>query len=346
MRTLQNIQTLIFLTLLVSLTSCNLSDKKKEKVWSELPEVTILDNLKQTDFVPTLENSIADHKNIIYAPAFLYAWDKVKEELKSPIKVSNSNTNDFKLLTESTSFQNTLTNSEYEVMAEIVDETIIARAFFNKTLPFKTKLQKLDDPILFDKNKVSAFGMNYYDEETVRFTKILYYSDDNNFALKLTPKDTIQEIILVKGLSKVNTLADAFKQTNILIEKGKSNKLNPKLSWKYEILDNDIFAIPIIKFNLATNYRQFEGQDFVTGDNKKHQIQIAYQRTGFIFDENGAVVESEMVAIADSVGAEPIITYPKRMILDKPFFIFIKRTDKKNPYFVMKVENAELLTKK
>jgi hypothetical protein len=346
MRTLQNIQTLIFLTLLVSLTSCNLSIKKEEKVWSELPKVTILGNLKHTDFVPTLENSISENKNIIYAPAFLYAWDKVEQELNSPIKIRNSNTIDFKLLTESNSFQSTLNDSEYEITTEIVGEMIIAKAFFNKTLPFETKLQKLDEPILFDKTKVSAFGMNYYDEETVRFTQILYYSDDNNFILKLTPKDTTQEIILVKGLDKITNLAQAFNQTNILIEKGKTNKLNPKLSWKYEILVDDRFAIPIIKFNLATNYRQFEGQTFSTADNKKHQIQIAYQRTGFIFDENGAVVESEGGVAVDSASAEPIITYPKKMILDKPFYIFIKRTDKKNPYFVMKVENSELLTKK
>ncbi|MBK9329750.1 MAG: hypothetical protein IPM95_10660 [Sphingobacteriales bacterium] len=45
--------------------------------------VTSLDNLKQTDFVITLENPISENKNIIYAPAFLYAWDKIKEELKS-----------------------------------------------------------------------------------------------------------------------------------------------------------------------------------------------------------------------------------------------------------------------
>jgi hypothetical protein len=36
--------------------------------------------------------------------------------------------------------------------------------------------------------------------------------------------------------------------------------------------------------------------------------------------------------------------HPKNMVFDKPFFIIIKRLDKPNPYFMMKVENAKLLT--
>ena len=108
----------------------------------------------------------------------------------------------------------------------------------------------------------------------------------------------------------------------------------------------DIFAIPTVKFNIATNYKNIEGQSFSIGDNKKHSVEIAYQRTGFIFNENGAVVESEAVVAVDSASVAPIITHPKKMIFDKPFLIIIKRADKTNPYFVMKVANVELLTRK
>ena len=107
-----------------------------------------------------------------------------------------------------------------------------------------------------------------------------------------------------------------------------------------------MFAIPTIKFNIATHYKNLQGQIFSTKDNKKHLFQEAYQRTGFIFNENGAVVESEAYTTTDSSSAEPIITHPKKMIFDRPFLIIIKRTDKTNPYFVMKVANSELLTRK
>ena len=43
---------------------------------NQLPEINV-DELKETEFVPTLESPINDQeKNVIYASAFLYAWDK------------------------------------------------------------------------------------------------------------------------------------------------------------------------------------------------------------------------------------------------------------------------------
>jgi hypothetical protein len=346
MTTLRSIQTLFLLTAFFALTSCNFSNKKSEPVWSDLPEVTSLETLKQTDFVTTLENPISENKNIIYAPAFLYAWDKIKEELKLPIVLNDKNSADLNLLNKSISHQNSLTDKEYSATAEIVDGVIIARAFFNKTLPFETKLEVLVDPIIFGATKVSAFGMYYYNEDAIKFTQILYYKDDNNFILKLAPKDKQHEIILVKGVDKYQTLTEAIKITNDLVAQGKQEQTDKKLLWKYQIEHEDKFAIPSIKFNIATHYKNIQGQTFLTSDNKKHSVEEAYQRTGFILNENGAVVESEAVAALDSASTEPIITHPKKMIFDRPFLIIIKRADKTNPYFVMKVANAELLTRK
>ncbi len=348
MMIIRNIQTILFWTVFLALTSCNFSNKKSEPVWSDLPEVTSSDDLKQTGFVITLENPILENKNIIYAPAFLYAWDKIKEELKSPIIVGSTNSIDFNLLNKSISHQSSLTDNEYSTTAEIVDGAIIAKAFFDKTLPFETKLQVLNEPINFGTTKVSAFGMYYYNEDAIKFTQILYYKDDNNFILKLVPKDKQHEIILVKGLGKYQTLKDAIKRTNDLVAKGKQEQTDKKLLWKYQIVYEDIFAIPTIKFNIATHFKNIEGQSFSTSDNKKYSVEEAYQRTGFIFNENGAVVESEVMVALDSLNAEPepIITHPKKMIFDRSFLIIIKRADKTNPYFVMKVANAELLSKK
>jgi len=332
--------TVIILTLLI-LTSCKNSN---QHVWSELPEVTNIGKLQQTEFVPTLESPINDNKNIIYATALLYAWDKTKQKLNGPVSLTDSNSNEFRLLNQSISYKNTLTQDEYAAEAEIVDGVIIAKAFFNKTLPFPSKLQKIDEPILFDKTKVSAFGMQSYDEEAVEFTQILYYKDDDHFILKLTPKDDQHEIQLVKGITGIVSLADALSKTNSLIDLGKKEKNSSESSWKYSLNEIDMFSIPIIKFNIEKNYGEIEGQVFTT-NNKIHHVEIAYQRTGFILNENGAVVESESYTMTDSADAEPIKIQPKKMVLDKPFFIIIKRGKSHYPYFVMRVQNSELLNK-
>lgn len=330
----------------LAFASCDSGKQKNDPVWSALPQVTNLESLKKTDFVVTLENPVAENKNIIYAPAFLFAWGKIKEELQFPIIIDGKNSSDFKLLNQSNSYQNSLTKQEYSATAELKDGAIIARAFFNKTLPFDTKFEALDEPIYFEKTKVSAFGMFYYTENAVKQTEILYYKDDSNFVLKLIPKDYNHEIILVKGIRNFQTLKDAIKLTNDLISKGKKEQIDGKLSWKYQITPEDVFAVPSIKFNIETHYKNLEGQSFQTSDKQNHSFEIAYQRTGFIFNENGAVVESEAIAMTDSIGVESIITHPKKMIFDQPFLIIIKRIDKANPYFVMKVANAELLMKK
>ena len=337
--------TIIIIMIVVTLISCKTNRKKAESKWSELPEITALENLKQTGFVPTLENLIPEKKNIIYAPSFLFAWNKMEEELKSKVVVSDNNSHDFKLLTNSKSYINSLKDNEYSIDVNIEGSEIRVEAFFNKSLPFENKFQKLKNPITFGNKKVSAFGMYYFDMEIIKYCKLLFYDNDNKFILKLTPKDIQQEIILVKGLSNVNSLSDVVNKTNELIKKGSIERLNSKQSWKYEISLIDNFAIPIIKFNIGTNYTQLTGQTFKTADNKNHKLYEVYQRTGFILNENGAVVESQAIAIADSVEAVAEKRQPKNMVFDKRFYIIIKRIDKINPYFVMQVDNDELMIK-
>lgn len=325
--------------------SCK-SENNKDKAWSELPQVTNLASLKQTEFMTTLENPIASDKNNIYAPAFLFVWEQIKHELKSPIVVSESNSNDFKLLNNSNSYLHSLNDGEYSTSVIVEGNEISAKAYFNKSLPFETKLQLLDDPIVFNgKTKVTAFGMKYFDEQADNFTKILHYKNDDNFILQLTPKDKQHEIILVKGLQPFQTLAEALKQTNLLITKGKKENMDAKQSWKYKIEEEDIFSIPSIKFNIDTNYKNIELQQFFTQNKEKHLVIEAYQRIGFVLNENGAVVESEARSVVDSIGEESTIKHPKSMIFNKPFLVIVKRKNQANPYFVMNIANTELLQK-
>jgi hypothetical protein len=332
----------LFILNFLLLTSCKNSTKNK---WSEFPEVINISKLQQTQFAPTLESPIDRNKNVVYAPALLYAWDEVRQKLDGSIKLADSNSREFKLFNQSTSYKNSLTKDEYSAEAEIISNEIIARAFFNKTLPFPAKLQKIDDGLVFNKAKVAAFGMQSFDEEAVKFTQILYYKEDDHFVLRLIPKDVQHEILLVKGIGNVTTLSEAVKKTNEIIGVGMREKSDPKISWKYSLNEIDIFSIPAIKFNIENDYRDIEGQVFKT-DKGNYFVETAYQRTGFILNENGAIAESHaLIATTDSAETEPIKIEPKRMIFNKPFFVIVKRRESKNPYFVMYVQNNELLTK-
>jgi Serpin (serine protease inhibitor) len=318
--------------------------------WSDLPPVVRLETLPQTEFVATLENPITANKNAIYAPAFLFAWDKIKTALHSPVLLNESNSADFKLLNQSVAHQKTLNEDEYSATVSVEGDHITARAFFNKTLAFETEMQALTEPILFGKTKVQGFGMNQYRSEIAKNAQILYYKDDANFILKLIPKDQNHEIILIKGLTNYTTLQAAIAQSKTLVNKGIAEAKQKKSAWKYEIKKADIFEIPCLKFNIATNYKTIEGQNFTTQNGKPFQIDSAYQRIGFILNEKGAVVESEAEITAAAVDAEsiapPTQEHPKNMVFDRPFLMLIKRVQQQNPYFAMRVEHAEVLCKK
>jgi hypothetical protein len=140
-------------------------------------------------------------------------------------------------------------------------------------------------------------------------------------------------------------LTEAVKQVNELIEKGKIEKKDTNLLWKYYIIEKDVFSIPMLKLNIEKNYKNIENQLFLSGSNS-YKIVKAYQRTGFILNENGAAAEGEASMETLSMAlAEENIQKPKKLIFDKPFIILMRNIKKSNPYFVMKVDNTELMIK-
>jgi hypothetical protein len=307
--------------------------------------VTRNEELRQTEFVPALETVAPLHKNIIYAPAFLFAWERVKQTLKDSIFIDDANSTMLKIVNQSHSFENSLAEGDYDAQVTVRDDRISAKAFFNKALPFLSKMEKIDEGIIFKGQKVAAFGMRGAKLMFDQFSQILYYKNDEKFILKFSPKDTLNEIILVKGLPETKTLADVITQTNILIKTGDVERQNRNKQWKYNFDQKDSFSVPVIKFNIETHYKGLEGKIF-TAAKAHYRVETASQRTTFTLNENGAVVEREgetAVMSLDTLATQE--SHPKKMTFDKTFYIIIKYVNRANPYFVMKVDNAELLNK-
>jgi hypothetical protein len=309
------------------------------------PPVTSIEKFKQTQFVPTLENSMESNKNVIYAPAFLYAWGELKETLNCKVGANDKNTVDLQLVDRAKLFKSALDKGEYETNVSVNGGQVDAEASFSRALPFPSKLQRIDSGIIFDHSHVKAFGMNNHDDKISGFTDIVYYKDDDHFIIRLTPKDTVNTIILVKGIVPGNSLSSAFKQAAGLMVAGEREAAANLNSWKFSFNPQDRFSIPVIKFNIEANYQHIAGQT-ITCNGAAYHIDMAKQRTAFILDENGAEVESEAHFFAsDSVGI-PEKAHPKNMSFNKPFLILIGKKRRQNPYFVMWVENAELIEMK
>src|SRR4051794_31794695 len=102
------------LTFLLFLTGCNSR---------EFPPVKKIEDFKQTEFIPTLEQKLDLNKNQIYCSTLLYAWDEIRKELKNNIKIEKKY-HQLLMLNSSKSFQNSLSKDEIKTSIEI-EEGII-----------------------------------------------------------------------------------------------------------------------------------------------------------------------------------------------------------------------------
>lgn len=174
---------------------------------------------------------------------------------------------------------------------------------------------------------------------------IISYQDDQNFAIELLPLDKQHEIILLKSEKKFNSISEMSLHIENLKEKGKKEKYDPKINWRYQFRDEDEIIIPKINFNIETNYSSLEGKDF-NSNSQNFKILMAWQRTAFILDESGSKLDSESAIACEAVEEEGFeIPLPKKMIFNQPFLVLLKRKESKNPYFGLWLTNTELMTK-
>ena len=316
-----------FVTLVCYLNGCKTNSEKD-------PVLTSVDDLKQTEFIFALEQPINNRNNTVYAPTVLFAWDEIKNIIGNPT-LNDSINYDFVLLNRSTLYQHSLNKEEYNTEVHIEGLEIAAKANFEKSLSFEPKFQKSKTPLIFDNQEIKAFGMRDYEKDIARNVKLLYYNNDDLFIVALMPKEENQLIILAKGINNIRSLQEGIQKIDSL-----ANLNNP-----YSLSLEDEISIPLISFDLETHYKKLEGTKFATErDSQKYILTEVYQRTMFTLNESGSKIKSEAVlkAKADSVA---MLHQSKNLIFDKPFIVLLKHTDKKNPYFVTRIANTELLTR-
>ncbi len=342
-----------YIFIILVLFSCKKEDKKnvEEKNITKLSKTEFVEEksikeFPKTEFIPTLEHNFDKNKNSVYCVTLLYAWDEIRKQLDNKISI-DANYKDLNLLNSSKSFKNVLDKPDYEIITKIGDHTIEANAKFKKSLPFETKFNSFDNKLEFDKVNVKSFGLENFSSEESNQVKILYYKNDDDFIIKLLPKDTLHEIIIMKSSQVLNSMAEMNNLVMNLIEIGKKEKDNSSLNWKYNLADEDIVVIPKFNFNIKADFDKIIGSKLKSGV-RNLEVFAAWQKNAFILDESGAEIESEaVIAICDSAGPPRIIEKPKpkKMILDKPFLLFMQKKGSNFPYFGLWSANSELMIK-
>lgn len=331
------------LTLLIlvfsTLFSCSNDDRR-------FSDVKNLSEYKNTQFVPTLEHEISQDKNAVYCVTLLFAWDGVKKIIDSPLIIPDV-LFDLKKLNESNSYENVLLGNEYKVEYEVLFPSISVKAEFIKSLNFQPKLNSYKGKLRFNGQNVESFGVSGKDSDNLlKVVEVLYYKDDNNFIIKLSPTEKDHEIILYMTEQKFSSFSTMIHEIQNLSRTSRTDVNNVSDDINYHINQDDEVIIPKFNFNIETNYASLEGNEFSAG-NRSFVISKAWQRTAFVLDEIGAEIESEAEIKLESSSQNEgrTLPKPKKMFFNKPFLILLKRKDSTNPYFGMWVVNTELMIK-
>lgn len=305
------------------------------------PEVR-LDSSMRTVFVPVPEHPGEPGDNIIYAASFALAWDELSRILGSdPASVHPL----VRRLNASTSHQGALRSGTYSVESQVLGDELLVTAFFKKGLPFAVPFERKPEGMTFGKKEqVRAFGMPRFMEALAAQMQVLYYEDDDKFVLRLTAGPDNDEILLAKGFTGGEKLSAMQSRVNAAVSSGKQELANKKNTWKYTLGKEDDVLIPEIRFHLSCSYHELMNLP-VTVRGQTLRIVEATQRTAFVLDEKGVILESEAVAAVDSVPQVIDDVPAKRLHFDKPFLILMREKSGDHPYFMMKVANAECLVK-
>ena len=101
----------------------------------------------------------------------------------------------------------------------------------------------------------------------------------------------------------------------------------------------DVLLVPNLNWEVRHHFAELEGSDkrFLNAGFSGYYIAKAMQTIRFKLDRSGAELASEA-----QMHCKPMAT---RFVCDRPFLIVVKKRGTERPFFVMWVDNAELLCK-
>ena len=208
---------------------------------------------------------------------------------------------------------------------------IISYAYFIKEVHYPNVFK--EEIVSFRSKKVKGFYAS--DNEQKRNVRVLKYLNDDKFIISLNLKNENDYLILVKG-SDMKSPEEAVKQIN---------KYNIDSCQDYvgKGDDREDFKMPKLHIDLRRDYTELIGDTLGNTNFEDYIIKNMFENIKFDLNEKGARVENEAEITMHLVSRNP--DDPRLFILDKPFWVIMKRKGSESPYFILGVKNIELMEK-
>jgi len=337
-------------------------------------------DLKKTVVVPTLDTPIPQNKNVIWCSSFQLAWNEMKNSvIEEPIKLIDAEELANKMNNASQTKKDIEKDSYYVASGFIADgiveqikkemkqqfpeanppsfediatvrEAVLAYSYLNANVKFKYPYRQGRHEFIFTSSDGNKTNVEYFGawecwrpiyQDIQKQVQILYtYSDPNTdphgveleeFAIDLCRYSEPYRIV-VAVVEKKDTLQNTFDYVSYKI--AEYQKTDPLC--KFDKTD-EVF-LPEMFWKIDHRFEELIGKLLDNENYKGWPIIEALQQIKFSLDRSGAFLESQSVLAIAGI--------PRAFVFDEPFLIYMKKRDAENPFFVMWVDNAELLKKR
>ena len=332
------------------------------------------DQLQATAIVPTLDTPCPAGKNVVWCASFQMAWDRLRSDLiKEPLLVANAQPIADRLNASTMPVSDLPAGSYYAAagkggdgvvsrvnhemaakfprvgvlpLADVGPKDLLAYAYLQANVKFTVPYFNSEKPQAFTdstgrRTSVSAFGLFPHEadvnEELARQIEVLYAKEDGEryelteFALDLCKTSSPSQIILA-CVPRKETLAATVAYLEEKIAAGGT---------EVTFGSHTPLVVPNLNWKVLHHFAELEGTDKALQNPawKGYFLRTSLQQVEFRLDRSGAAMASQSKIVA----AKALVASRFRFL--DPFLIVMKVRGAKHPYFVLWVDNAELLCK-
>lgn len=314
------------------------------------------------EVLPTM-NTQSTAQNRIWVGTFQLVWNELTDKIvKAPVKFLDFDSQMANNLNQKQFKKSNLNEKSYYVKSGIVSpalkaeieknikskfhetsdilkmfdftynpEKIFVYAMLKKDFRFTNAFDKLATGNFGNsQEKVTYFGIN--DNSNPKLYKnvnVLFYNDDNDFAVKLYTKG--KDEVLLYRTNDDKTFDKYYAELNDKTAKYSGDK---------NFVKNDTLTIPDIKLYQATSFNELEGHQIV-GTNM--QIDKTIETVDFRMNNKGVKLKSEAAIMLRCMSLAP--REGRDFTFNNNFVLFLIEKNQNTPYYAMKVSDVAAINK-
>lgn len=314
------------------------------------------------EVLPTM-NTQSTAQNRIWVGTFQLVWNELTDKIvKAPVKFLDFDSQMANNLNQKQFKKSNLNEKSYYVKSGIVSpalkaeieknikskfhetsdilkmfdftynpEKIFVYAMLKKDFRFTNAFDKLATGNFGNsQEKVKYFGINdNSNQKLYKNVNVLFYNDDNDFAVKLYTKG--KDEVLLYRTNDDKTFDKYYAELNDKTAKYSGDK---------NFVKNDTLTIPDIKLYQETSFNELEGHQIV-GTNM--QIDKTIETVDFRMNNKGVKLKSEAAIMLRCMSLAP--REGRDFTFNNNFVLFLIEKDQNTPYYAMKVSDVAAINK-